>query len=127
MPAVTASTVETAQYGIRSAPWPLEVNMYLIEILLPISDNGGKRFDAQKYMRVREGLTRRFGGITAFTRAPAEGISHANGEVVHDDIIVFEVMTDTLDGEWWGAYRQRLEKEFAQDEIIIRASTVVRL
>ena len=34
-------------------------------------------FDPHKYVVVREELSRRFGGITAFTRAPAEGSSHA--------------------------------------------------
>jgi hypothetical protein len=57
-------------------------------------------------VHVREELTHRFGGITAFTRAPAQGISHASGEVVDDDSVVFEVMADTLDREWSGAYRQ---------------------
>jgi hypothetical protein len=80
--------------------------MQLVEILLPLSDNQGQRFDAQKYVHVREELTHRFGGITAFTRAPAQGISHASGEVVDDDSVVFEVMADTLDREWSGAYRQ---------------------
>lgn len=101
--------------------------MHLIEILLPVSDNEGRRFGEQKIAQVREELTRRFGGITAFTRAPAQGVSHASGEPVHDDIIVFEVMTEALDRAWWQSYRQRLEQDFAQDEIVIRASTITRL
>ncbi|MEA2904310.1 MAG: hypothetical protein QOI12_1697 [Alphaproteobacteria bacterium] len=101
--------------------------MHLVEILLPVTDAEGRPFDAQKYLQVREQLAARFGGITAFTRAPAQGISHANGAVVRDDIVVFEVMTDTLDPAWWAAYRRRLERDFCQDEILIRASGVTRL
>ena len=71
--------------------------MHLVEILLPVADNEGQPFDAHKYAVVREELSRPFGGITAFTRAPAEGSSLAKGTAVHDDIIVFEVMTDILD------------------------------
>jgi hypothetical protein len=80
--------------------------VHLVEILLPVADNEGQPFDAHKYVVVREELSRRFGGITAFTRAPAEGSSLAKGTAVHDDIIVFEVMTDTLDRPWWEAYRK---------------------
>lgn len=69
----------------------------LIEILLPVADNEGQCFDARKYWQVRQDLSRRFGGITTFTRAPAHGTSEAKDEIVHDDIVVFEVMTNTLD------------------------------
>jgi hypothetical protein len=51
--------------------------VHLVEILLPVADDEGRPFDANKYADVREELSRRFGGITAFTRAPAEGSSNA--------------------------------------------------
>jgi hypothetical protein len=38
-----------------------------------------------------------------------------------------EVMAATLDPEWWAAYRKRLERDFVQDEIVIRASAITRL
>ena len=79
------------------------------------------------YEEVRQNLSRRFGGITAFTRAPAHAISQAEGEIVHDDIVVFEVMTDTLDRPWWDSYRRQLEQSFSQDEIVIRAVAITRL
>jgi hypothetical protein len=46
---------------------------------------------------------------------------------VHDDIVIYEVMTDTVDRQWWERYRRSLEEAFAQDEIIIRASAITRL
>lgn len=101
--------------------------MHLIEILLPLSDNEGRRFSGTKFARIREELTERFGGVTAFTRSPAHGMSRAGHQVVHDEIVVFEVMTDSLDYDWWTKYRNALTQEFAQDEILIRASTVIRL
>jgi hypothetical protein len=101
--------------------------VHLVEILLPVTDNEGQPFDAHKYADVREELTCRFGGITAFTRAPGQGSVHAKGAMVHDDIVVFEVMTETLDRPWWEAYRQRLELIFSQDEIVIRAVAITRL
>ena len=36
-------------------------------------------------------------------------------------------MVETLDEAWWRAYRQELERTFRQDEIVIRAISMVRL
>jgi hypothetical protein len=45
--------------------------MHLVEILLPLNDNSGRPFRTEKYAEVREHLTERFGGLTAFSRSPA--------------------------------------------------------
>jgi hypothetical protein len=47
--------------------------MHLVEILLPLNDNSGRPFRTEKYAEVREHLTERFGGLTAFSRSPAQG------------------------------------------------------
>lgn len=99
------------------------MTMHLIEILLPVT--AGEK--SHKIGAVRKRLTEKFGGVTAFTRAPAEGLNKDQGRIVHDDIVVIEAMTEKLDRKWWSAYRETLEKEFAQDEIVIRASTIERL
>jgi hypothetical protein len=75
----------------------LSMSHYLIQILLPLFDNEGQHFPHSDYMRVRSELIERFGGLTAFTRAPAEGLWEENGETARDDIVVFEVMTSELD------------------------------
>jgi hypothetical protein len=38
-----------------------------------------------------------------------------------------EVMAAALDPGWWAAYRKQLERNFVQDEIVIRASAITRL
>lgn len=101
--------------------------MHLIEILLPLNDNNGRPFDAAKYAAIRQQLIERFGGLTAFTRSPAQGIATDAGKTVHDDIVVFEVMTEELDVSWWRSYRRQLEREFRQDAIVARASAVTLL
>src|SRR4030081_3652778 len=101
--------------------------MHLVELLLPLHDNSGQPFRAEKYAEVRQRLMERFGGLTAFTRSPAQGTTTESGRPVHDDIVVFEVMTEALDASWWGEYRLHLEREFRQDQIVIRASTVTLL
>jgi hypothetical protein len=94
---------------------------HLIQILLPLSDNEGQAFPGVEYEGVRSELTKKFGGFTAFTRGPAEGLWAEKGGTAHDDIIVFEVMTAELDEAWWASYRRVLEARFRQDSIIIRA------
>jgi hypothetical protein len=102
--------------------------MHLIQLLLPIRDNSGKPFPRTHFDEIRGALTNQFGGVTAFLRAPAEGLwEEGKGQVAKDDIVILEVMADTLDREWWGAYRKRLEAHFQQEEVVIRASMMERL
>ena len=98
--------------------------MHLIQILLPLFDNAGAPLPRELYTRVREELAETFGGLTAFTRAPAEGHWQDEGETKRDDIVVFEVMTETLHEAWWRSYRIGLEQSFRQDMIVIRAQEI---
>ena len=68
-----------------------------------------------------------FGGLTAYTRAPAEGLWNSGSTVKRDDIVVVEVMVDSLDRTWWKDYRRELEQEFCQDEIVLRAQAYEHL
>ena len=101
--------------------------MQLVQILLPLYDNAGKAFGEELFGKVRRELTERFGGLTAFTRAPAQGLWQDEGETKHDEIVVFEVMVEQLDAAWWREYRKTLEMEFRQDTVVIRAQPVVIL
>jgi hypothetical protein len=98
--------------------------MHMIEILLPLYDNDGNHFDSAPYAAVREELVDHFGGLTAFTRSPAEGLWVEDGKRSRDDIIVFEVMADWIDRGWWRTYRARLEERFRQESIVVRAREV---
>jgi hypothetical protein len=98
--------------------------MHMIEILLPLYDKEGRHFGPEAYAKVREELLARFGGLTAFTRSPAEGLWVEDGERSRDEIIVFEVMADWLDRGWWRSYRAALEERFRQDMIVVRAREV---
>jgi hypothetical protein len=99
--------------------------MYLVEIFLPQRDNEGHDFCAGLFSRVRQELVDRFGGMTAFTRVPVEGLWDApEGGKCHDAIIIYEVMVQEVDRPWWEHYKTELEKRFAQEELVIRFSTV---
>ena len=102
-------------------------HVHLVEILLPLCDNVGRRFGAEPFATVREELIGHFGGVTAFTRSPAEGVWANEGSVERDEIVIFEVMTDWIDRSWWRTYRAALERRFDQDEIVIRAREFERL
>jgi hypothetical protein len=101
--------------------------MHLIQLLLPLYDNDGAAFDPALYREIREELTGRFGGLTAFTRAPAEGHWEEDGRAAKDDIVVFEVMAEELDRTWWGGYRETLERMFRQDAIVVRSQQIEML
>lgn len=101
--------------------------MHVVEIFLPLYDNGGRRFAQEPYVQVRRELMERFGGLTAFSRSPAEGLWESEGGTDRDEIVIFEVMTDAFEPGWWADYRRRLEDRFAQDAILIRASEVVQV
>jgi hypothetical protein len=101
--------------------------MYLIEILLPAFDNSGRDFGAGLFDQVQQELAEHFGGVTAFTRTPAHGEVKDGGKVVRDEIILIEVMAEAIDRGWWRDYRRSLERRFAQDEIVVRATMVERL
>ena len=95
--------------------------MHLIQILLPLYDNAGAPLPRELFAGVREELTQSFGGLTAFTRAPAEGLWQDEGETARDDIVVFEVMARDIDRPWWERYRAELEQRFVQETIVVRA------
>jgi hypothetical protein len=96
--------------------------MFLVELLLPLYDNEGRRFGAGEFDRVRDELAEQFGGVTAFRRAPAEGVWKEGGEVSRDRVVIFEVMADALDRAWWREYRAQLESRFRQEKLVVRAT-----
>jgi hypothetical protein len=100
----------------------------LIEIFLPTSDGSGHPFPHTHFDSVRTELTNRFGGVTAFLRAPGSGLwRDPNGEVHRDEVAVFEVMAESIENDWWRAFRQRMEMQFAQDVVLIRTSSVEQI
>jgi hypothetical protein len=102
--------------------------MHLVQLLLPVADAKGKRFPAALYAQVTEELTERFGGLTAYARAPAAGLWEKRpGKTTRDDIVVYEVMAKELDAAWWSKYRKTLEVRFDQDDLVVRVQEIRRL
>jgi inorganic pyrophosphatase len=101
---------------------------YLIEILLPLYDNHDRAFTQKVFDGIRNELAAEFGGVTAFRRSPAEGVwKHEGGKINRDEIVLFEVMTDKVNREWWARYKVRLEKKLRQKQIVVRVTEVKQL
>ena len=101
--------------------------MYLIQFLLPLRDNAGRAFSRADFERVRTELTERFGGVTAFLQAPAQGAWKEEGQTTRDEVVLYEVMAEELERAWWKDYREQLERRFRQEAILVRALGVETL
>jgi hypothetical protein len=101
----------------------------LVQLLLPLYANDGARIPRAEFDRVREELTSRFGGLTAHSRAPAEGLwkDEPRDAPTRDEIVIYEVMVDALDRAWWEQYRRELERRFRQEQLVIRAQEITLL
>ena len=105
----------------------MEFIMHLVQILLPLYDNAGKRFPQRFYEELKRDLSKKFGGLTAYTRSPAEGLWKRRSHTLREDIIVYEIMTQLRSASWWKKYRKDLESRFKQTEIIVRAQPIALL
>lgn len=103
-------------------------HLHIVEIYLPLKDREGRPQPREAFVQTREELVGRFGGLTAFTRSPAQGLwEPREGEREKDEIVIFEVLADRIDRDRWADYRRRLEERFGQDEILIRSHAAERL
>ena len=95
--------------------------MQLVQILLPLYNNKKEQFTANLFANVKQELTDKFGGITTYSRSPATGLWKENEDkTVKDDIIIYEVITENIDRDWWLAFKENLRQAFQQDELLVR-------
>jgi hypothetical protein len=92
--------------------------MFLVQLLLPIVDRHHRN---SPYELIAFELSQKFGGLTAYTRSPAQGRWKNDANVEEfDDVVVYEVMSSELDRSWWSAYRKVLEVILMQNSVVIR-------
>jgi hypothetical protein len=126
LPAIVRSreNADDNRYHRRRKPATID-HMHLVQLLLPLYDNAGQRFDETPFAAVRQELTHRFGGVTAYMRSPATGLWKKNaGNVDRDEVVTVEVMVDHLDRDWWRDYCRRLARSFHQDSLVVRAIAI---
>jgi hypothetical protein len=104
------------------------ITMHLVQILLPLYDNQRARFPQAAYDEVSRELTEKFGGVTSFVRSPGEGLwKEGEGNVSRDEVLMFEVLTESVQRKWWKKYRRVLEQRFSQHEIVVIAVKIKKL
>jgi hypothetical protein len=104
------------------------MNQHLIQLLLPLRMRDGAEVPAAMFAEVRDELTHRFGGVTAYSRSPATGLwKRTEADVEGDQVIMIEVVVDAFDRDWWAQYREHLEQRFGQEEVHARALAIERI
>jgi hypothetical protein len=98
--------------------------MHLVQLLLPLYSNSGIPIEQKLFIDVRNELVERFGGITAYTRAPVNGLWQESERLVRDDLIIYEIMVETLEVDWWRDYRILLENRFQQQSLVVRTHQI---
>ncbi|WP_196258686.1 hypothetical protein [Pelagibacterium limicola] len=101
--------------------------MQLVGVFLPLDTKHQTPIAPDVFEGIFRDLAHRFGGATAFSRAPAQGLWNDEGLMKSDRLIIVEVMVEDVDESWWKDYRLWLKSELEQDEIIIRATPCRRL
>jgi hypothetical protein len=69
----SVAVASAAAFLRRPLNWIRFKTMHLIEIFLPLRDNQGFAFATSDFAGIRKTLTEKFGGLTAFSRVPADG------------------------------------------------------
>jgi hypothetical protein len=95
---------------------------YLIQMLLPRVRTDNQPIEESLFAETRRELIDEFGGVTAYTRAPAQGAwTSPEGRVERDEVVMVEVVTEGFDREWWRGFAATLETRFVQESIHVRA------
>ena len=97
----------------------VEAALFLIQLLLPASND---RKDDAAFSKTKDELVERFGGVTAYTHSPAQGVwISPDGGKARDSMLMVEVLAEELDTPWWRSYKTTLAARFAEKEIHVRA------
>jgi inorganic pyrophosphatase len=97
----------------------------LIQVYLPKYQPDGKPFSSAMFQKVKAELTEKFGGLTIYAQAPAEGLWKEDEQhTVSDEIIIYEILAPSIDLKYWKAYKTKLQKQFKQEELLIRCSSI---
>lgn len=82
----------------------------LVQILVPQVNGHGDRVPLATLQALGRELTDRFGGVTCYSRAPAEGLWQQDEDAPpkKDDIIIYEVMAQRFDAHTGARCRRGL-------------------
>jgi hypothetical protein len=71
----------TGRFGVTAPKYGRTVTAmaFLVQMILPLYNNNGRPFAPEMLKQVRTELSEKFGGLTAYTRTPAEGTWEDDG------------------------------------------------
>jgi len=96
--------------------------MELIQIFLPLNDPHGEPFSGTIFKELSISYTEKFGGATLYKRSPADGFWEKDSEEITKDLmIIFEIMAEVVDPDYWTSQKALLKNIFRQEEILIRS------
>lgn len=97
----------------------------MVQLFLPYFDPDGRQFPRSYYNGLKQQLVEKFGGISMYEQAPITGLWKENEQAVQRDrLMIFEVMATTIDVDYWRALKEKLQKKFRQQEVLIRRMNI---
>jgi hypothetical protein len=98
------------------------LGMVLIQFFLPYPSVNP---DVESFRLTRSELVDEFGGVTAYSRSPADGVwATPQRTTEHDTVMMVEIVAKKFDRAWWKAYAEVLAGRFKQKVIHVRATKV---
>ena len=96
--------------------------MKLIQIFIPLYDVEGNQFPGSIYESIKQLLTSKFDGLTIYQRSPAIGLwKENNHKTIKDDIIIYEIITEDVDKDFWLEFKKDKQEQLKQEELLIRS------
>lgn len=110
--------------SIVAAAADLAIKDSLVRMFIPLKDNQGAPFPEGYYQNLNKELQNQFGGVTIYIRSPVKGIWKQDDNTRYDDLLVYEVLTNMTHDDYWQGLKTKLEKLYAQEEILIQISKI---
>ncbi|RZK56991.1 MAG: inorganic diphosphatase [Pedobacter sp.] len=90
-----------------------------LELMIPETNAAGDKYPQGYYRDLEKELMKNFGGLTAYQRTPVAGMWQDESACTQQSMFVYELLLAKLDLTYWQQLKQKLEKKFAQKEILI--------
>lgn len=92
----------------------------LYQLYLPLNYHDGRPIEEDKFSLTQKELVDRFGGLTSTPPGyPLEGLWHSPQGVVKDDIVIWTVLSQLDEDQFFNEYKEKLRKRFVQEEIFL--------
>lgn len=100
----------------------------LVQLFVPLTDQHGQAFPEHYFGELSAELKERFGGVTIYSRSPAKGIwKTENEQTSQDELLIYEVLINKKETDFWLKLKTKLEKQLKQQEILILLSNTRKL